>query len=112
MKTNILLVIAAAAISSCATTGLYDWGSYEDALFDYYHQPETKDEMVADLVKHLDKVEKKNLTPAPGLMAEAGTFYLLEGDRLKAISFYQKEASYWPESQAMMNKLITNLGDK
>jgi hypothetical protein len=109
MKNSLLLCFIVFVMSSCATTGLYDWGNYEDALFDYYHQPETKDDMVTGLLKHLEKQEAKGRTPAPGLYAEAGTFFLMDGDRAAAIELYRKESFYWPESRMVMERLIQNL---
>jgi len=109
MRNIVVLALAAILFSSCVTTGLYDWGHYEDDLFDYYHEPSNKAEVVADLVRHLEKQEAKGRQPAPGLYAEAGTFYLLDGDAETAISFYLKEAEYWPESRPMMTTLIKNL---
>ena len=110
MMKHLPYLVVLVMFSSCATTSLYDWGHYEDDLFDYYHEPSVKDEVVIDLVNHLEKQELKGRKPAPGLYAEAGTFYLLEGDADKAILFYQKEADYWPESEPMMSALIRNLG--
>ena len=51
----------------------------------------------------------KGRKPAPGLLAEAGTYYLLEGDAEAAVDFYRQEAAAWPESRPMMATLITNL---
>lgn len=109
MRNTLLLVALASLLTGCASTRLYNWGHYEDDLFDYYYEPERKAEVIEDLVDHLQKQEAKGAKPAPGLYAEAGTFYLLEGDAQTAIKFYEKEAHYWPESEPMMSTLIHNL---
>ncbi len=109
MKNVVLSALVLTLLTGCATTGLYNWGNYEEDLFDYYHEPDKKEKVIADLVKHLEKQEEKGLKPAPGLYAEAGTFYLIEGDAVTAIRFYQKEREYWPESEPMMSTLIKNL---
>jgi hypothetical protein len=109
MKTVFIALLTLVTLTGCVTTGLYDWGHYEDDLFDYYHQPGEKEKAIADLEKLLAKQEAKGRKPAPGLYAELGTFYLLEGDSATAIGFYQKEAEYWPESEPMMSTLISNL---
>ncbi len=109
MKKLSLLIGASIILSSCVTTGLYEWGNYEDDLFDYYHEPSNKTQVAEDLVNHLEKQVAKGQQPAPGLFAEAGTFYLLEGDTETAITFYNREADYWPESRPMMLQLIKNL---
>ena len=109
MRITLPALLVSTLLSGCATTGLYDWGHYEDDLFDYYHQPSEKEQVVADLQRLLEKQEANGRKPAPGLFAELGTMYLLEGDSVTAIRFYQKEAEYWPESAPMMATLIENL---
>ncbi|WP_119394423.1 DUF4810 domain-containing protein [Salinibius halmophilus] len=109
MRNYILLALSLVALSGCASKGLYDWGGYEDSLFDYYHQPETKLDLIEDLVEHVEYLMEYDEKPAPGLLAEVGTFYLLEGDRQRAVYYYRLEAQEWPDSQPMMAKLIKNL---
>ncbi len=106
-----LLVITTAG---CTSTGgsLYDWGNYEDNLFSYYHDPVNQEVVLARHLAHLASLERHDRLPAPGLLAEAGTLYLLQGDEKKAIEYFQREHDTWPESQAMMNALITNLKDQ
>ncbi len=101
--------LLAATVSGCATTGLYNWGDYEEDLFTYYHHPEKKTEVITDFTKYLAKLEAKGQTPPPGMFAEAGTFYLLEGDSALAVEYYRKEAITWPESASMMTAIISNL---
>lgn len=101
------------SMSGCVTTGsLYDWGNYEDNLFNYYHKPAVKEAVLDNHLGFLAELAEDNRKPPPGLLAEAGTLLLLEGETEKAIEYYQKEYEAWPESQPMMSKLITNLKDR
>jgi hypothetical protein len=109
MKKIITLAAVSLIMTGCATTSMYDWGNYEDSLFDYYHQPENKEKVITALVEHVEDVHRKGEKVAPGLFAEAGTFFLLEGNSARAIEFYKLEAAEWPESEPMMSKLISNL---
>jgi len=109
MRQFLVIALFAGLLSGCVTQGLYDWGDYEADLFDYYHQPGDKERVIENLVKHLERMESTGRKPAPGLLAEAGTFYLLEGDAETAVDFYRQEAAIWPESRPMMATLINNL---
>lgn len=102
------------AVSGCTTSGrLYDWGNYENNLFNYYHNPATKAAVIANHLEYLEALERNQKRPPPGLLAEAGTLLLIEGDTQRAITYYQQEHDLWPESRAMMSVLIKNLsGDK
>lgn len=99
-------------LTGCTSTSLYDWGNYEENLFTYYHRPDRQDQVVAEHLQFLAKLEQSNQRPAPGLLAEAGTLLLLQGQTREAIEYYQKEHDVWPESRPMMSALITNLKER
>jgi hypothetical protein len=102
-------LILGSMLSGCASTSLYTWGTYEDDLFKYFHDPAQKELAVEH---HLDLVQKLTAADqvvAPGLYAEAGTFAFLEGDKATAVKFYALEAELWPESRPLMTVLINNL---
>ncbi|WP_108124051.1 DUF4810 domain-containing protein [Saccharospirillum mangrovi] len=110
MRIGLLLVAPALLLGGCASTQLYNWGNYEEDLFTYYNEPGEQAEVVADHVAFLDKIMARGEKPAPGLLAEAGTFYLQAGNTDKALEYYQLEYDTWPESRALMSSLINNLG--
>lgn len=107
----LLLTVIMMAVSGCSRQ-LYDWGGYNDHLYDYYHDPSTADAFLIRLEKHLEKIESAQGTPAPGLYAEVGTLYLQKGDEAQAVAFYQKEHDAWPESRYFMSMLIKNLSER
>ena len=112
MKLKLLLpAFGLILLTGCASqnTGLYDWGGYDDGLYEFYSNPEYKDEFTTNLVKHIEALDARGTKPAPGLYAEAGTLMLKEGDKEQAVSYYEKEANAWPESQPLMSALISNL---
>lgn len=113
IKRSLILVALVFLATGCATNkGLYEWGSYEDDLFAYYHKPELKEKVVASHLAYLSELEQNNKKPPPGLLAEAGTLLLQEGDRKGALAFYQREHDLWPESRQMMSALIQNLKEQ
>ncbi len=102
-----LAAILLSTLGGCASQqGLYHWGDYEDALYQQQRSPEELEAYITQLttvVSHQGKVI------APGLYAELGTAYLHAGNVEQAIFWYQKEQVQWPESQVLMEALITNL---
>ncbi|WP_188151996.1 DUF4810 domain-containing protein [Teredinibacter waterburyi] len=108
----VFLIIGLLLLSGCGATTQYKWGNYEKNMFDYYHQPSRKDKVISD---HLNMVANPPINGqklAPGMFAEAGTFYLEQGDLAKAIEMYQLERAAWPESTKLMDALIENLQKK
>ncbi|GAA5192757.1 DUF4810 domain-containing protein [Ferrimonas gelatinilytica] len=104
------LALAAAllgALSGCASqSGLYHWGEYEDAVYEQQRAPE---ELEAYITQLTEVVNYQGKVIAPGLYAELGTAYLHAGKIEQAIFWYQKEQQQWPESQVLMEALISNL---
>ena len=113
MLTKKLLLISLVLLMVSGCSGrLYDWDGYNDHLYNYYKDPATADRFLEQMETHLQRVEEKGGTPAPGLYAEVGTLYLQKGDQLQAIFFYQKEHDAWKESQYFMAALIKNLSQR
>lgn len=117
MKTQtmkILLLLAFGLLmTGCANrNGLYQWGSYDAMLYQSYKNPEKVVEFRQGLELHINKMEQAQQKTAPGLYAELGTLYLQEGDSTKAVAMYTKERDAWPESKALMDSLINNVGKR
>lgn len=106
------LACALLVLGGCTSTSQYKWGNYEDNMFDYYHEPGRKDKVVSDHLRMVANPPSNGQKLAPGMYAEAGTFYLEMGDLQKAIEYYQYEKEAWPESATLMDALIQNLQQK
>lgn len=111
-QTHLVIALLALALGGCASPSLYDWGQYEEDLFTYYHEPSEQAEVVADHTAFLNRLDERGEKPAPGLLAEAGTFYLEQGDIGRALDYYRQEYQVWPESRPVMGRLIDNLEDE
>jgi hypothetical protein len=105
---NLLLLIAVIALTGCVAPR-YQWGKYDEMLYQTYKNPGKAEEMRVSLEAHLASLEASKQRVAPGLYAELGTIYLQGGDKKKAAAFYSKEKAAWPESQELMNALIKNI---
>ncbi len=110
MRQLVLLALIAllAALSGCATN-LYQYGRYEQSLYEKYKDPSQAEAMRLYLTEHISALEKSKITVPPGLYAELGTLHLEGGDSKTAIRYYELERSTWPESNTLMTALITNL---
>jgi len=108
------LALAAAlalALSGCATrpTTLYQWGGYDELLYQSYKSPERTESLRVGLETLLTRLELQKRQAPPGLYAELGTLYLEQGDHQKAVHYYGIERSHWPESKTLMDALIKTL---
>lgn len=102
-------VLASMALVGCASPPLYQWGGYDDLLYQSYKSPDRTEAMRVGLEAHLTALEKSKQPIPPGLYAEIGTIYLERGDRNTAVTYYKKERQTWPESKTLMDSMIKTL---
>lgn len=107
MKHALFLAIAL-ALGGCAQTH-YQWGGYDESLYQAYKDPAKMGALKTSLDKHVLALESSKQKVAPGLYAELGTLYLQSGDKRKAVMLYAKERDAWPESRQLMDTMIKNV---
>jgi hypothetical protein len=105
----IYALIIAIFLAGCAGPSLYQWGSYEQMLYQSYKDPAKTEALRSELESHIGLVEKSGQRVAPGLYAELGTLYLQAGNKGRAIALYRRERETWPESNGLMSAMIQNL---
>lgn len=104
------LLLGSVVLAGCATPrGAYDWGKYDELLYQSYKDVSKTEELRMGIETHIAALEKSNRKVAPGLYAELGTLYLEAGDTDRAISLYAKERDAWPESKGLMDVMIASL---
>ena len=107
-KFYILLLLIAVTASSCAPTTRFEWGNYENALYQYYKAPSELVSYREDLREAIDSgVTEGRL--APGLYAELGYTYLEQGNLETASELFQSEMQNFPESRPFLDSLIKSL---
>ncbi len=118
MKTSLrpaLPFFALLLLAGCMPPPMYDWGEYEQSLYNFYRNTNTDEEYVAALAKiceapadqAMDQTASKGTkVPGPGLHAEYG-FALMERQRFaEAVHHFEAEKRQWPESTPFMDVLI------
>ena len=111
---NFLIKTAVLALLStsfgCVAPRHYEWGGYDQKLYNHYKDPAQKEEFHNAMKEALLEAEGASKVP-PGLYAEFGFLMYEQGNSLEAIRYYQKEADKWPESKFFMQKMI-NVAEK
>lgn len=108
MKKAFLIAPLVLLLSGCVSTQ-YDWGSYNQDLYNYYKSPESRSSFKQNLESLVARTESRNQLPPPGVYAELGTLCLEMGDRECAIANYEKEREAWAESATLMTAMIRSL---
>ncbi len=106
MQVRLLLLL----LCGCATPTLYEWGNYDEWLYENYENPKNDEELYVDLTALITAYESRpNPTTkpmAPGLYAEYGFLLMRRGENALAIEAYNKEKALWPESAQFMDSMI------
>ena len=94
------------ALSGCATSQRYAWGSYEKSLYVYYKVPATAGKFAQSLQTVISDSERTKAPVAPGIYAEYGYLLLQQGNRADAVVSFRREETQWPESKIFMDHMI------
>lgn len=105
-----LSLMMAMGLTACGTKTLYDWGAYEDSLYLRYTDKNFGDAETY-LKKSLQAASDQGRMP-PGMYADYGYMLYRRGDYSGAIAAFEKEKKIFPESSALMAKLIERVRQK
>ena len=93
----------------CASQGPYYWGQYEQRLQSAYDDPGRHEDFVVHLAEIITEAEKRGKRIPPGISAEYGYAMYRSGQLDQAIVSLRREAELWPQSAALMNRLIERI---
>jgi hypothetical protein len=103
-----LALVGGLGLSGCATPETFSWGSYDASLYTYSKHPEQRAQFEKSLEQTIAS-GKSSGHLAPGLQAELGYCYLGEGRKADAITQFQAEMTSFPESGALMTRIISQI---
>lgn len=105
LYTGWFYLIIATGLTGCGGPSLYYWGGYEQNLYERYvnEQQAPADEY---LLANITDAEQKHLKVPPGAYADFGYVLFRRGDRDGAVAYFEREKQAFPESSALMTKLI------
>lgn len=111
MVRSVAVLVALAALGGCATQrGVYDWGGYPRSWSAYYLEENTDAgrQAVEQTVVRLQQQGDTARVP-PGLYADWGFVLYLRGDTERAVAAFEREAQLFPESAALMQRLVARV---
>lgn len=113
MRLLIRIIITSAVISlfsSCGTPtqSLYNWGNYDDALYDYLKKRDDQslNRLISTYERLIDQPGGSRKTPPPGVCADYGYLLIQKGNIEKGITLLKKEIELYPESRPFIEKII------
>ena len=107
------LLLLALLFAGCGTTsGMYEWGEYEDTVFEVCRAPDGFDSQtaIAGLEEMVDEASASEQAVPPGTHAFLGYLYYLNGDVDGAVAAFHSEKELYPESTVFMDGLLKRIG--
>lgn len=114
MRTARTLAAALLFFSAGCTTTYYDWGRYEDSVYQVTRRPDGFD-LAAEidaLEQQLEKSAAKERPVPPGLHAHLGYLHSVAGNNDAARSHFEREKALYPESARFVDYLLARIGPK
>jgi len=108
-----ILMLLILFLPGCSTRKpLYQWGEYEDLVYDMYVKPGEADPatQVAKLTEDIQKMHDAGYQAPPGIHAHLGYMQYLQGNAGVAITEFEIEKTLYPESSVFIDGLIRRLG--
>lgn len=87
---------------------MYYWHDYSDTLYEMKKTPgkESQEKHLATLNKIIDDSNANDVRVPPGIYCELGYLCFKEGDKEKALKYFELEKEIYPESELMISKLM------
>ena len=84
------------------------WGDYSSSLYEYKRSPtpQALNAHKATLEDIVNTSKDYGILPPPGISAELGKMYILNGDKARGINLINQEAADYPESRQLMTLLL------
>jgi hypothetical protein len=105
MKKIMVLLIGCLCLCSLGCTK-YSWGGYNKHLLSHFKKSDIA-ALDKSLTADVQQAESNHKVP-PGLYGELGFVKYEQGHYDQAIRYFEKERTLWPESAALMDKMVRN----
>lgn len=110
-RISIGLIVAMLFIGCARDSTLYNWGRYEDAIYDMYLEPGKASgaDEIARLEKQIEETVSSGEFVPPGLHAHLAYLYVSDGDYATALVHLQTEKKKFPESAHFIDGIIERM---
>ena len=105
----VVLLLVVSSPAAADDNLVYYWSNYERDMWLAYRQPDDEDrqlKLAATMLRIITESDKAGRKPPPGIVAEYGYFLFQRGEYYAAIDHFRREANSWPESAALMERMI------
>ena len=112
MRPALAVLALALAGAGCGTPTYYEWGRYEDSVYDVTHTPDGFDleAEIDSLERQIQQTIDRQRPIPPGLHGHLGFLHSVAGNPAAARQHFEQEKALFPESARFMDHLLAKLG--
>jgi len=106
------VLVSVLGLSACAQQKtLYDWGVYEQVVYDMYVHPGKADPgtQIAKLTEDVERIKAEGGRVAPGVHAHLGYLYYTQGQPALAQEELTIEKRLFPESAVFVDGMLARM---
>ena len=100
-------------LAGCANqdSRLYQWGHYENQIYQNYSNPGkfSVADQIIQLEQDIEKARAENKSVPPGYFAHLGYLYFQNNETDKALESLQTEKTLFPESAVYLDRLASQI---
>lgn len=100
-------------LAACAATPgpLFSWGQYQESLYRRSTDPTAEGQQAAFLMveRTIKEAEARQLRVPPGVYADYGLLLFKQGRVEDAAQCFRREAETFPESEPLMQRLLSRI---
>ncbi len=116
MRRGFVIAAAICSLTSCQQrqSSYYDWGSYEDSVWQLTHAEGSRDvdQQIQSLVEQVERTRQEDGRIPPGLHAHLGLLYSMRGELDTAKAAFESERELFPESATFIDGVIKRMEGK
>ena len=112
VRITLVCVAALAFLSACASKPpLYQWGAYEDLIYDMYAKPGKAEPgvQIVKLTEDIERAHAEGKRVPPGVHAHLGYMYYTQGNAAAAAQEFATERELFPEAGTFIDGMLARM---
>jgi hypothetical protein len=105
---KLAIFVLTVSLAGCAAP-LYEWGHYEDSLWNLQRPGFSLEKETERLSKEIDQTLARGRQVPPGKLATLGFYYSQAGDMEAAKSCFLREKELYPESACFVDGMMRRM---
>ena len=103
--------VVSSQIVGCGAREIYDWGAYEELLYQSFVEPGKADPLtqLERLTRQIQRTEARGRRIPPGVRVQVGYLHSQLGQAAEAAEYFRAEKAFFPESTVFVDGILERM---